>query len=98
MHELRTEKIINRTRFVFATFIMLTGFSSLKSNAAAPVYLSIFAATAVYFLLAMPGRLPLALFGLTMAAFIVFTHRANIQRMRAGNENRARRLWLLRPR
>jgi len=33
-----------------------------------------------------------------MAAFIVFTHRSNVQRMREGIENRARRLWLLRPR
>jgi glycerol-3-phosphate acyltransferase PlsY len=33
-----------------------------------------------------------------MAAFIVYTHRSNVRRMRAGNENRARRLWLLRPR
>ena len=37
-------------------------------------------------------------FGLAMAAFIAYTHRSNIERMRQGNENRARRLWLLRPR
>jgi hypothetical protein len=28
----------------------------------------------------------------------VFTHRSNIARLRAGTENRVRRLWLLRPR
>jgi glycerol-3-phosphate acyltransferase PlsY len=33
-----------------------------------------------------------------LAAFIVFTHRSNIARLRAGTENRVRRLWLLRPR
>jgi glycerol-3-phosphate acyltransferase PlsY len=33
-----------------------------------------------------------------LAAFIVFTHRSNIARLRAGNENRVRRMWLLRPR
>jgi len=33
-----------------------------------------------------------------LAAFIVFTHRSNITRLRAGNESRVRRLWLLRPR
>ena len=33
-----------------------------------------------------------------MALFIVFTHRSNLQRMREGVENRARRLWILRPR
>jgi glycerol-3-phosphate acyltransferase PlsY len=52
----------------------------------------------VYFALATPQRAPLVVFGLLMAAFILYTHRSNVQRMRAGNENRARRLWLLRPR
>jgi glycerol-3-phosphate acyltransferase PlsY len=33
-----------------------------------------------------------------MAAFVAFTHRSNISRMLQGNENRAKRLWLLRPR
>ncbi|MBK6349562.1 MAG: hypothetical protein IPF50_07020 [Proteobacteria bacterium] len=45
-----------------------------------------------------PRSAPLVVFGLMMAAFIVFTHRSNVQRMRDGNESRARRLWLLRPR
>lgn len=40
------------------------------------------------------GR-PLLLFALVTTALIVFTHRANIARMRAGTEPRARRLWLL---
>jgi glycerol-3-phosphate acyltransferase PlsY len=71
--------------------VMLTGYVGLGTMLGT-------ATLPVYFLLALPGRLPLALFGLTMAAFIVFTHRANLQRMRAGTENRARRLWLLRPR
>jgi glycerol-3-phosphate acyltransferase PlsY len=37
-------------------------------------------------------------FGLAMVAFVCYTHRSNIERMRAGTENRAQRLWLLRPR
>jgi glycerol-3-phosphate acyltransferase PlsY len=41
---------------------------------------------------------PLLVFGIVMAAFVVYTHRSNIGRMRSGVENRARRLWLLRPR
>jgi glycerol-3-phosphate acyltransferase PlsY len=41
---------------------------------------------------------PLLVFALFMAVFIVFTHRANIVRLRAGNENRMTRLWLFRPR
>ena len=34
-------------------------------------------------------------FGILAASLIVYTHRANIARMRAGTESRARRLWLL---
>jgi acyl phosphate:glycerol-3-phosphate acyltransferase len=52
----------------------------------------------IYFATTEPLRMPLLAFGLVMAVFVVFTHRANVQRMRAGSENRARRLWLLRPR
>jgi glycerol-3-phosphate acyltransferase PlsY len=33
-------------------------------------------------------------FGVLAASLIVYTHRANIARMRAGTESRARRLWL----
>lgn len=37
-------------------------------------------------------------FGFFMALFVLYTHRANIARMRAGTENRVQRLWLLRRR
>jgi glycerol-3-phosphate acyltransferase PlsY len=40
-------------------------------------------------------RLPMLTFGLFSAILIVFTHRANVTRMLAGTEPRARRLWLL---
>lgn len=39
---------------------------------------------------------PLLAFALAAAAFVAFTHRANIARVRAGTEPRAQRLWLLR--
>jgi glycerol-3-phosphate acyltransferase PlsY len=52
----------------------------------------------VYFAVARPDSGALIAFGLAMAAFVVYTHRSNLARMRDGNENRARRLWLLRPR
>ena len=39
-------------------------------------------------------RLPLLSCGVLAAALILFTHRSNIARMRAGTESRARRLWL----
>jgi len=37
-------------------------------------------------------------FGIAMTAFVCYTHRTNIERMRAGTESRASRLWLLKPR
>jgi acyl phosphate:glycerol-3-phosphate acyltransferase len=37
---------------------------------------------------------PLLTFGVLSALLILYTHRANIARMRAGTESRARRLWL----
>jgi acyl phosphate:glycerol-3-phosphate acyltransferase len=33
-------------------------------------------------------------FAVLMSIFVVYTHRANIQRMWAGDENRARRVWI----
>ena len=43
----------------------------------------------------VPGREPLLAFAVCAAVLIAFTHRANIARMLAGTEPRARRLWLL---
>lgn len=45
-----------------------------------------------------PEDLPFIVFCAAAAGFIIFTHRSNISRMRNGTENRARRMWLLRPR
>ena len=41
---------------------------------------------------------PWLVFGAAMLLFVCYTHRGNIARMRSGTENRANRLWLLRPR
>jgi glycerol-3-phosphate acyltransferase PlsY len=76
---------------VWLATVMLTGFVGLGTMLGT-------ATLPVYFALAEPRSTPLVVFGLAMAAFVAYTHRANIERMRAGNENRARRLWLLRPR
>jgi len=40
----------------------------------------------------------ITLFGVSMAVLVIYTHRGNIQRMRAGSENRARKLWLFKNR
>jgi glycerol-3-phosphate acyltransferase PlsY len=76
---------------VWLATVMLTGFVGLGTVLGT-------ATLPVYFALSEPRAAPYIVFGLVMAAFVAYTHRENIERMRAGNENRARRLWLLRPR
>ena len=49
-------------------------------------------------ILTKPGNLPLLSFCVCVAAFVIYTHRGNIVRMRTGQESRLRRLWLFRPR
>jgi glycerol-3-phosphate acyltransferase PlsY len=43
-----------------------------------------------------PGDIPLLCFCVVVVLFVVYTHRSNIARMRAGQESRVRRLWLFR--
>jgi acyl phosphate:glycerol-3-phosphate acyltransferase len=77
---------------IWLLVVMLTGYVGLATMlavAAFPIYV------------ALTGTEPFAallVFGGTMALFVCYTHRSNIERMRSGAENRARRLWLLRPR
>ena len=68
--------------------VMLFGFVGLASM------LSAFALAVSIALSAGNPRAPLLSFGVLVALLIVFTHRSNIARMRAGTESRARRLWL----
>lgn len=80
---------------LFATWLGLVvvsgfvGFASICAALAVPVYL---------LLRDGPALTPSLAFALACAALVVFTHRGNVRRMRAGTEPRARRLWLLRPR
>jgi len=76
---------------VWLSCVMLTGFVGLGTMLAT-------ATLPVYFALSQPRSAALFAFGIAMAAFVIYTHRSNLARMRAGNESRARRLWLLRPR
>jgi acyl phosphate:glycerol-3-phosphate acyltransferase len=66
--------------------VVASGFVSLGSMMAG-------AALAVTLAATRAGT-PLLAFGVLSLLLIVFTHRANIARMRAGTESRARRLWL----
>jgi len=77
---------------VFAVWVIAvtaTGFVSLASiSAAASVPLFVQFED-------LEPHVPLLCFGIFVALLIVLTHRANISRMRAGIEPRARKLWLL---
>lgn len=71
--------------------LVLTGYVGLATVLATaffPCYLGI----------SHSNELPLLSFAIGMSIFVLFTHRSNIARMRAGTENRAHRVWLLRPR
>jgi hypothetical protein len=54
MNPTATERLINRTRFVFAFFFVLTGISSWRSGSDPRVYLAIFACSAAFLVLAAP--------------------------------------------
>jgi glycerol-3-phosphate acyltransferase PlsY len=77
---------------VWLGVVMLTGFVGLGTMLAVASFPAYLAITEV-----QPSAAMLA-FGAVMTLFVCYTHRGNIERMRAGTENRARRLWLLRPR
>jgi acyl phosphate:glycerol-3-phosphate acyltransferase len=75
---------------VWLATVMLSGFVGLGTMLAA--------GTLPVTLMVLDAGAALIVFAIAMAAFMAWTHRANIARMRAGNENRVKRLWLLRPR
>lgn len=77
---------------VWLVVVMLSGFVGLATMTAALVL-----PVAVAWL-GHPAPASLLTLSVLMAAFMVYTHRANIARMRAGSEHRVKRLWLLRPR
>jgi acyl phosphate:glycerol-3-phosphate acyltransferase len=71
--------------------LLLSGYVGLATM------LSTVVLAVVVFALA-PNNVPLCSFCAATAAFVIYTHRANISRMRAGKENRVRRAWLFRSR
>ncbi len=75
---------------VFLLTVMVCGFVGLGSMLGAG---AVVLAVAVGHL---PPRTPLLTFSVIAALLILYSHRGNIARMRAGTESRARRLWLLR--
>ena len=68
--------------------VAVSGFVGLASIAAS-------LAIVAYLLIRDGGALtPVLAFALACAALVIWTHRGNVTRMRAGSEPRARRLWL----
>jgi len=68
------------------------GLSSMVAASALPLLAQYAGARGV---IAPEEVLPLTVFGIVCAVFVVWTHRSNIARMRAGTEPRAKTLWLL---
>ena len=75
---------------VWAWVVVLSGYVGLATMTAAvsvPVWLAV---------TRLPGDQGLFIYSTVMAMFIIFWHRANIERMRKGVENRNQRLMLFR--
>lgn len=77
---------------VWLLVLMITGFVGLSTMIATFSF-------NIWVLLsrAIPQQ-QLLTFSVAMTLFVIYTHRANIARMRSGNENRAKSLWLFKPR
>lgn len=71
--------------------LLLTGYVGLASMLAGAVLVIVVAVWE-------PANLPLLAFCIVIELFLVYTHRVNIARMRAGKESRIQRLWLFRSR
>jgi acyl phosphate:glycerol-3-phosphate acyltransferase len=76
---------------VWLLVVMISGFVGLATMVATAAFPAYVATTGF-------ASLALISFGCAMVLFVCYTHRSNIERMRAGTENRAQRLWLLRKR
>jgi glycerol-3-phosphate acyltransferase PlsY len=84
-------KLIIGILLVWASVLVVTGFVGLATMTAAtamPVWLA---------LTRLPEDQPLFVYLAVMAGFVIFWHRANIRRMRDGNENRIVKVMLFRP-
>ena len=73
------------TWLLAAMLLGFVGLASMLATAAVPLFVIAFE---------LQPQAPLVAFGVAVAVLVIYTHRANIARMRAGTEPRARRLWL----
>ena len=76
--------------FVWAWFLTLFGYvglATMAASVAAPAYL---------LLTRFPVDQPLIIYTIVMSVYMIFSHRSNVQRMRAGTEPRNTRLMVFR--
>ena len=78
--------------FVMMFVFGFVGLGSMVAAAALPLLAQLAGARGV---ITPEEVLPLTVFGVVCAIFVIWTHRTNIARMRAGTEPRARSLWLV---
>lgn len=81
-------KLLVPLLLVWVVVVSLSGFVGLATMTAAVAVPAWLAATR------LPNDQPLFLYTAVMAMFIIFWHRANMQRMRDGNENRFHKVML----
>lgn len=74
------------TWFVLVVMFGFVGLASIIAAAAVPLFV---------IASGMQPETPLLTFGVVVALLVLYTHRTNLARMRAGTEPRARRLWRL---
>jgi glycerol-3-phosphate acyltransferase PlsY len=72
--------------FVFTGYV---GLATMLGGLSEPVFVA---------MMLLPAELPLFLYCLTMAAYLIYSHRSNIARMRAGTEHRNTRVMVFRRR
>jgi glycerol-3-phosphate acyltransferase PlsY len=73
------------TWLVMTLLFGFVGLASMVAAASVPAFVE---------LSGMQPQGPLFAFGIAITLLVIFTHRNNIARMRAGTEPRAHRLWL----
>jgi glycerol-3-phosphate acyltransferase PlsY len=77
---------------IWLLVLMITGFVGLSTMVATACF------NAWVLLARAVPQQQLLTFSIAMTLFVIYTHRSNIVRMINGNENRAKSLWLFKPR
>ncbi len=82
---------------IFIVVVLFSGYISLASISAAVALPTSMCIRQNIFSADIQGYQTLVFFFIGLALLILYTHRSNIRRLLAGNENRFQKLWLFRP-